>query len=288
MSCEMSCVELASASMTAVSISPEPETEEHQAGGVHKSRSSLSVGPACRICFRGCCEEALVEPCNCRGSIGLVHASCLEKWVTQRRQPRCDICAFAYQVEERSKSYLEMLRDPEARARPLSHLFRAMGLLTCVLFLLPMSCAFVAGLHYSLLSVSLYVFSVGHSMFWFRRPVLYFIEFLKACVEWKRNSTYLKLILPPPVVPTDPSPVAQPPRRLLVLGVLFSLNVALTMPLAWLGAFELHEAVPRVLTFYMSLFLAVISLTWIAVPIACFVIFFMKKCKPDTSQVEMD
>lgn len=73
------------------------------------------------------------------------------------------------------QSYMELLLDRDARAIPLGHLLRAAGLLLSVLFLLPLSCAFVAGLHYSLFSVSLYVFSVAHSMFWFRRPVIYFM-----------------------------------------------------------------------------------------------------------------
>ncbi|KAL3246355.1 hypothetical protein MRX96_057710 [Rhipicephalus microplus] len=232
----------------------------------------MSVGPTCRICFRGCLEEALRQPCNCRGSIGLVHASCLEKWVSQRRNARCDICAFAYQVEERSKTYFELLCDREARSRPMGYFLRAVGLLLCVLFLLPMSCAFIAGLHYSLLSVSLYVFSVGHSMFWFRRPVLFFIEFLKTTVEWKRNSAYLKLVLPAPCVPSAPE-AAEPPtsRRLLVFGAMFSLNVAVTLPLAWLGAMGMRKAVPAVLTYYSSAFLCLVSIVWISMPIACFV-----------------
>ncbi|KAK8784592.1 hypothetical protein V5799_009042 [Amblyomma americanum] len=258
-------------STTTVAVEMSPEPQDAEEGAVHGSASSLSVGPACRICFRGCLEEALVEPCKCRGSIGLVHASCLEKWVSQRRNPRCDICAFAYQVEERSKSYLEMLWDREARARPLSHLFRAVGLFLCVLFLLPVSCAFIASLRYSLISVSLYVFSVGHSMFWFRRPVLYFIEFLKTSVEWKRNSAYLKLILPAPAVPSAPAPSPHAPRKLLVFGALFTLNVFLTLPLAWLGAFELRKSVPTVLLFYASVFLGLLSLLWLALPIGCFV-----------------
>ncbi|XP_075744088.1 E3 ubiquitin-protein ligase MARCHF3-like [Rhipicephalus microplus] len=192
---------LACTSATAVTPLEDPEAGD---GGVRESGSAMSVGPTCRICFRGCLEEALRQPCNCRGSIGLVHASCLEKWVSQRRNARCDICAFAYEVEERSKTYFELLCDREARSRPMGYFLRAVGLLLCVLFLLPMSCAFIAGLHYSLLSVSLYVFSVGHSMFWFRRPVLFFIEFLKTTVEWKRNSAYLKLVLPAPCVPSAP------------------------------------------------------------------------------------
>ncbi|XP_049271234.1 E3 ubiquitin-protein ligase MARCHF2-like [Rhipicephalus sanguineus] len=274
---------LACASTTAVTAPEEPEAGD---GGVRESHSALSVGPTCRICFRGCLEEALRQPCNCRGSIGLVHASCLEKWVSQRRNPRCDICAFAYQVEERSKSYAELLCDREARGRPMGYLLRAIGLLLCVLFLLPMSCAFIAGLHYSLVSVSLYVFSVGHSMFWFRRPVLFFIEFLKTTVEWKRNSSYLKLVLPAPCVPGAPvsdsaclhqspsvkeAPQPTASRRLLVFGAVFSLNVVLTLPLAWLGAIEMRKAVPTVLMYYACAFLCLLSVVWISMPIACFV-----------------
>ncbi|KAL0160351.1 hypothetical protein M9458_044076, partial [Cirrhinus mrigala] len=40
--------------------------------------------PICRICHEGqdvCNSEGLLSPCDCTGTLGTVHKSCLEKWL---------------------------------------------------------------------------------------------------------------------------------------------------------------------------------------------------------------
>lgn len=53
--------------------------------------------PACRICYDTSGNP--IEPCNCRGSIGNVHLHCLEKWLSDKRSTKCEICLFEYKVE---------------------------------------------------------------------------------------------------------------------------------------------------------------------------------------------
>lgn len=78
-----------------------------------------SGAPLCWICRDPDSEEPLVAPCQCRGSLRGVHASCLEAWITQRNQramrdqsgqassnpllsnPRCDLCRAPLQVVHR-------------------------------------------------------------------------------------------------------------------------------------------------------------------------------------------
>ena len=58
---------------------------------------------SCRVCF--CGEEAgpLIAPCRCRGSVRLVHASCLNEWRAASANPlsfeRCETCGYAYKTQ---------------------------------------------------------------------------------------------------------------------------------------------------------------------------------------------
>ncbi|CAN7951614.1 unnamed protein product [Ixodes pacificus] len=53
---------------------------------------TTSSGPICRICHEGDQQEALVSVCKCSGTVGLLHVSCLERWLNNRNTDRCEIC----------------------------------------------------------------------------------------------------------------------------------------------------------------------------------------------------
>ncbi|XKL66509.1 hypothetical protein PGB90_009929 [Kerria lacca] len=58
--------------------------------------------PRCRICFSD--EIAnLINPCNCAGSIGLVHAHCLERWASVSCRLICEICKCKYKGQRLPK-----------------------------------------------------------------------------------------------------------------------------------------------------------------------------------------
>jgi len=52
----------------------------------------------CRFCFGGPEDGRLVSPCLCRGTIGLVHESCLKRWreTSDSHVTICEICRFEY------------------------------------------------------------------------------------------------------------------------------------------------------------------------------------------------
>ena len=65
----------------------------------------------CRICGGGDEDGPLMNPCACTGSMSLIHADCLRKWIETRRQNaahghggtsadpmRCEICHENYQI----------------------------------------------------------------------------------------------------------------------------------------------------------------------------------------------
>ena len=70
----------------------------------------------CRICGGGDEDGALMNPCACTGSMSLIHADCLRKWIETRRQNnahghggtsadpmRCEICHENYAIRVRDE-----------------------------------------------------------------------------------------------------------------------------------------------------------------------------------------
>lgn len=64
-----------------------------------RQKSSSFHGFVCRICrLTSNTAENLESPCNCKGTIGLVHISCLERWLSESRSNRCEICRYEFKV----------------------------------------------------------------------------------------------------------------------------------------------------------------------------------------------
>ncbi len=58
--------------------------------------SGESSGLFCRICHEGEGREDLISPCKCTGTMGLIHLSCVERWLSQAGTSKCEICGFEY------------------------------------------------------------------------------------------------------------------------------------------------------------------------------------------------
>ncbi|KAI4461191.1 e3 ubiquitin-protein ligase march 2/3 family member [Holotrichia oblita] len=52
----------------------------------------------CRICHGGESVANLITPCRCRGSIALAHLQCLEEWLKQSANSRCELCQHRYEI----------------------------------------------------------------------------------------------------------------------------------------------------------------------------------------------
>ena len=48
----------------------------------------------------------LCKICNCKGSIGLVHIECQEKWLSVNGHKNCDLCNYKFPVE--MKKYINI------------------------------------------------------------------------------------------------------------------------------------------------------------------------------------
>ncbi|KAL3312458.1 E3 ubiquitin-protein ligase MARCHF3 [Cichlidogyrus casuarinus] len=53
----------------------------------------------CRICLSENSEnpdEMLISPCRCKGTMGLLHSSCLQQWLITAKTKKCELCGYAY------------------------------------------------------------------------------------------------------------------------------------------------------------------------------------------------
>lgn len=72
----------------------------------------FSDGPICRICHEGGSGEGLLSPCDCTGTLGTVHKSCLEKWLSSSNTSYCELCHTEFVVERRPRPLTEVLLSP--------------------------------------------------------------------------------------------------------------------------------------------------------------------------------
>lgn len=82
---------------------------------VIRALDTPSDGPFCRICHEGANGESLLSPCGCTGTLGAVHKSCLERWLSSSNTSYCELCHTEFAVEKRSRSLTEWLKDPGPR-----------------------------------------------------------------------------------------------------------------------------------------------------------------------------
>ena len=80
---------------------------------VSPTSSKNSSGVFCRICHEGDTEdEKLISPCSCSGSMGLIHRTCIEKWLSTVNQDTCEICKEKFLVSKHSRPFLSWLLTP--------------------------------------------------------------------------------------------------------------------------------------------------------------------------------
>lgn len=79
------------------------------------SRATLSTTSTqsntiqCRICQDNRLQEILISPCYCTGTMGNVHSSCLERWLSQTARNDCELCSFKFKTKMTVKSFRDWL-----------------------------------------------------------------------------------------------------------------------------------------------------------------------------------
>lgn len=61
----------------------------------------------CRICYDNDTGEKLLNNvCDCRGSLSVVHESCLRQWIRVKNSIQCDVCKVNYTIQTLPYQYI--------------------------------------------------------------------------------------------------------------------------------------------------------------------------------------
>ncbi|NXJ64411.1 MARH3 ligase, partial [Rostratula benghalensis] len=71
------------------------------------TQSPFNDRPMCRICHEGSSQEDLLSPCKCTGTLGTIHRSCLEHWLSSSNTSYCELCHFRFAVERKPRPLVE-------------------------------------------------------------------------------------------------------------------------------------------------------------------------------------
>uniref|UniRef100_A0A669R0L4 RING-type E3 ubiquitin transferase n=1 Tax=Phasianus colchicus TaxID=9054 RepID=A0A669R0L4_PHACC len=97
--------------------------------------SPFNDRPMCRICHEGSSQEDLLSPCECMGTLGTIHRSCLEHWLSSSNTSFCELCHFRFAVERKPRPLVEWLRNPG----PQHEKRTLFGDMVCFLFITPLA-----------------------------------------------------------------------------------------------------------------------------------------------------
>lgn len=62
--------------------------------------------------------EELLSPCYCTGTLGTVHQSCLETWLSSSNTSFCELCKTEFSIEQEPRPLSEVKRAcPAPRLR---------------------------------------------------------------------------------------------------------------------------------------------------------------------------
>ncbi|KAJ0001582.1 hypothetical protein NQD34_001378 [Periophthalmus magnuspinnatus] len=174
---------------------------------------SRSEEPFCRICHEGPQSGPLLSPCDCSGTLALVHQRCLELWLSTSNTSHCELCQQQLSLERLPKAFTEWLCSSSVRQQRRTLL----GDVLCFLFITPLSsvsgwlCVQGARDLYStntaealglmLLTVSLFTIYI----FWSIVSVRYHLHLYRT---WRTTDQRVRLKIPTSTS-TDPEPNQQ-------------------------------------------------------------------------------
>ncbi|XP_029825455.1 E3 ubiquitin-protein ligase MARCHF3-like [Ixodes scapularis] len=168
--------------------------------GSENETSSMGEVSMCRICFRGARAGNLLSPCNCKGTIGLVHKECLEEWLSRRNTDECNICSFQFKVERTPKSIWDWLRDPGSQANRWYILVdMSLSLFGAVMLLVSAwlsAVEIISGISSVLGCVLIVIIVVLAGLICVADIYLMVRHHHQALLQWRQNNWGVRLVLP--------------------------------------------------------------------------------------------
>ncbi|KAM7423509.1 hypothetical protein PAMA_000049 [Pampus argenteus] len=165
------------------------------------TNSLCSEEPFCRICHESSVSGELLSPCECSGSLAMVHRACLEHWLTASNSSHCELCHHQFSLERLPKPFTEWLCSPSMQQQRRT----LCGDAVCFLFITPL--ASLSGwlciqgamdLYYTngmealgLLVLTLALFTIY--VFWTMVSVRYHMHLFKT---WKKTDQRVRLQIP--------------------------------------------------------------------------------------------
>ncbi|XP_048418995.1 E3 ubiquitin-protein ligase MARCHF3 isoform X1 [Stegostoma tigrinum] len=177
-------------------------SDGHLPSSVTVTSSISSDIPICRICHEPSDKESLLSPCECAGTLGTVHRSCLEQWLAASCSNHCEVCHFEFALERMPRPLTEWLKDPalQQKRRMLC------GDIICFLFITPLAslsgwlCVQGTVDHFyfssSVEAVGLLILSavlITIYLLWTTASFRYHFRLLK---DWRRTNQNVKLLIP--------------------------------------------------------------------------------------------
>lgn len=73
-------------------------TWQGQTGGPsHKiALCAMQATAFCRVCLEEDSVERCCQPCSCSGSMSCAHPACIQQWINEKGDMRCEICKQPY------------------------------------------------------------------------------------------------------------------------------------------------------------------------------------------------
>ncbi|XP_014274861.1 E3 ubiquitin-protein ligase MARCHF4 [Halyomorpha halys] len=89
---------------TAEAASENTESDlRHALSSKTQERQMTPTDCCCRICYQRNISEPNLSLCGCRGTLELVHKSCLELWLASSHQAYCELCGYRFNLRKKLK-----------------------------------------------------------------------------------------------------------------------------------------------------------------------------------------
>ena len=66
--------------------------------------------------FLGESNGKLISPCRCAGTMGLVHAACIEKWLSATNSAKCELCNYPFVITQQPRPFKDVSKEIQSNS----------------------------------------------------------------------------------------------------------------------------------------------------------------------------